>query len=393
MSELTPSYKLEDDLAILKSFHQEADFQANSTLSSLLSLLLAIGLGFAAAFTTLVLPSPSIAAICTVTSITSFVYFCVLQIKSSKKLLPPMEILMRVASSRNSQSAEVIFPLYERYQYQNSEKYDAMLLQYLPAFDTLDIKIDNKPLVEILTAILYRVQFSSPELALTIIETFVRCNATEVFTKLLMLGEGFSSTSPHQRVKSAAREASLLLSAKTNFGAKEDIPAKVKELYRLHFFDNGSSISNERHIWLAHALTQLLPQLTKADANLFDKKHRNQLYTLAGKGYTNISTGRSESELRQAIVLMLGNIEDTDALPVLSELARMDAPTDHERDTRTLARKHLAILTQIKEKQKVGSMLLRASDAPAIAQDQLLRPAHATEEAQPETLLRPHLGE
>ena len=138
-----------------------------------------------------------------------------------------------------------------------------------------------------------------------------------------------------------------------------------------------------------YSLTQLLPTLTKADTELLDKKHRELLYALCKSNQYK----RNYSELKQAIVLALGNMEDTDALSTIFHLAHSDAPTDHEQDTRTMAKKQLAILTKIKEKQKVGSMLLRASDAPATAQEQLLRPAHATQETQPETLLRPHLGE
>ena len=138
-----------------------------------------------------------------------------------------------------------------------------------------------------------------------------------------------------------------------------------------------------------YSLTQLLPTLTKDDAELLDRKHRELLYALCKIDKYK----RNYSELKQAIVLALGNIEDTDAIPTIVVLAYMEAPTDHEQDTRSLARKQLALLTKIKEKQKVGSMLLRASDAPATAQEQLLRPAHATTETQPETLLRAHLGE
>jgi len=392
MSEQPTKPPLEDDVLLLKRFDKEADSREHQTLGLITLIGLAIGFFCAALW----LPPPIVKAICSMAGAINLLYFSILRAgRNAKKILPPFEVLERVAASGDHEAAEVLLPLYERYQYQEGEKYDAILIQYLSALDTLDIKIDYKPLTEILAGILHRVQSSSPELSITIIETFVRCHATEVLTKLLMLSERSAPTSTLQRVRTSAREAIILLSEEADFGAVHEIPAKVKELYRLHFFsDNGSVIHTERHIWLVQALTHLLPRLTKVDAGLFDKKHRTYLHTFATGGSANYnSVGRSASELKQAIVLALGNMEDTDALSTIFHLAHSDAPTDHEQDTRTMAKKQLAILTKIKEKQKVGSMLLRASDAPATAQEQLLRPAHATQETQPETLLRPHLGE
>lgn len=233
----------------------------------------------------------------------------------------------------------------------------------------------------------------SPDVAIAIIEAFVRLNDARILSKLLLLDHEEAPTSNMKRVREAARDAIPLLSARADFGSKQDIPAQIDEYHKLVGMDQNSLVFRaERPLWLRHALTFLLPTLSKQDTAVLDKSHRERLrWLLRQFSGTSVSAiGRSDAEFKQAVLLCLGNIEDVDAIPAISTLAHMDAPMSYEQETRALARKQLARLQKIQSKLAVGETLLRASSAPATGQDQLLRPAALTEETQADLLLRPH---
>jgi len=305
----------------------------------------------------------------------------------------PEAALARLAASHDEQAIAALFRLHEFSLLKMQEPIAKALIAYLQKTTTPEVKIEEILLQDRLLALttecmssMYGGSQSHAGLMVTVIETIARLDVTAALPNLIRIASVTTTVAGGQSVREAASEAVVLLSAHADFGTKADIPAKIKEFYKDNYDVNFSPDTDS---WLMYSLTQLLPTLTKADTELLDKKHRELLYALCKSNQYK----RNYSELKQAIVLALGNMEDTDALPTIFHLAHSDAPTDHEQDTRTMAKKQLAILTKIKEKQKVGSMLLRASDAPATAQDELLRPAHATQETQPETLLRPHLGE
>ncbi len=135
------------------------------------------------------------------------------------------------------------------------------------------------------------------------------------------------------------------------------------------------------------ALTRLLPRLKASDAHLLREPQRVILRgILAGKGY--ISFGKYyDAEFILSILKAFEQVGDWKSLPYVQQLAQ-GAKWPH---VRAAAKECLPYLQALAEKQKPGENLLRASsasEAAGVAPETLLRPASATEEARPETLLR-----
>jgi hypothetical protein len=319
-----------------------------------------------------------------------------------RRLALPYDVLARVAASGDVRASDALVrfhysaldenPVMET---QDADRIIAVVCTYFSALQTMDGVLDSdagKHWIRVVQ------QWGSgrTEVALAIIEACVRLNYADILPKLLVLSDREAPTGTMKQIRQAARDAIPLLSAHADFGSKVDIPAKLDELFRLLVVVNQNNSINlgERHLWLMHALTVQLPLLSKGDVVL-EKKHRHRLHQFlrSGAAAVNNVMGRGEWEFRQAIVLCLSNLEDVEAIPAISAIARMEAPTDYQQETRALARKHLAKLEKIRDKLAVGGTLLRASEAPAAGQDELLRPAAPTEETQAELLLRPSHSE
>ena len=310
----------------------------------------------------------------------------------------PQNALDRIAASSEPQALGFLFELYDTNDERMHKTAAEALTQAIEKAQLPQIMINSltfrENLQNLVTEQLTKSRYHSNHdaaLLIAALETAVKWNITEIVPKLLVVSDHSAPTTNLKRVREAAREAVALLSAHANFGTKAEIPAMIDEFHRLGQMQTYSTEEGLRRVWLRHSLTYLLPTLTKADAALLTKKYRVRLrgwLRTAGE-YSQIGAGRNGSEFKQATLLALGNIEDTEAIGVISDVAHMEAPTDHEQQTRALARTQLAKLATIKEKQAVGSLLLRASDAPATAQEQLLRPASpTTETSEPEQLLR-----
>ena len=137
----------------------------------------------------------------------------------------------------------------------------------------------------------------------------------------------------------------------------------------------------------AGALTRLLPRLKTSDAALLTEAQRVMLRgVLQNKGY--IGFGKyQDAAFMVSILRAFEQVGDWKSLPHVQKLAQ-----DTKRpNVRAAAIECLPYLEALAEKQKPGENLLRASSASEAANmnsDKLLRPADATAEAQPETLLR-----
>ncbi len=391
---------LQDDIRAVKEFVQASQRSNITTENSSCLDSIAIIIGCVTFFVAFVSPIWSLGG-------AAIVAGCILLNKQINKRTAPPElppsVLHRILSSDEEQSFALLFQMYNL----------SLSSVREPVLTTLAAKIRNEPsssrLIDGLTLrekllnlssealekATYRSSNQYTDFALAIVETLMRWNMVEALPTLLVNSNMSAPTGNAKRVRDAIREAIIHLSAQVDFGQKSNLPGMIAELQRLTHLQTSGTGDSSRWLWLKHALTYLLPTLTKADAELLPKKSRLRLYgwLRATNDYSQLVMGRSGSEFKQAILLALGNMEDTDALSAIADVAYMEAPTDHEQQTRALARKQRDLLTKIKEKQAVGSMLLRASDAPATPQDQLLRPAHPTvETVEAEQLLRPQNG-
>lgn len=328
-------------------------------------------------------------------SVVCFVGAVIVGDKSGRVHLPKTT-LQRVAMSGDVRAAEALFVIFALAPAKDKADCEAALAAYFRALPTLEIYAGSHSIQHSLDNILGSQREWHPDLAVAAIEACVRLNFTAILPRLLWIGECAAPTQPMRHVRDAAQEAIPALTAHADFGALNDIPAQIDELYRQMLLNqNPSLIFSERQLWLRHALTNLLPQLSKHNAAILDKKHRDRLHWFVRQfyGYSVGASGRSDAEFKQAILLCLGNIEDIEAIPAIKAVAHMEAPTDYEQETRALARKQLARLEEIRDRLAVGGTLLRASEAPATGQDQLLRPAAPTQEEHAELLLRPHNGQ
>ncbi len=127
-------------------------------------------------------------------------------------------------------------------------------------------------------------------------------------------------------------------------------------------------------------LTELLPRLQASDAHLLNPEQRSIL---------NKSLIQAESGFVKAILKAYEQIGDSTAIPFVEKLTRGEGKAGGDAEVVAAANACLPFLIQRAKQQEQSQTLLRASEGNAAAPENLLRPANATIETQPDTLLRP----
>lgn len=135
------------------------------------------------------------------------------------------------------------------------------------------------------------------------------------------------------------------------------------------------------------ALTRLLPLMKASDAPLLKEPQRVMLRgILASRGYKGFGQYH-DNAFMLSILKAFEQVGDWRSLPHVQKLAQQAKNPD----LRAAALECLPFLQALAEKHKPSENLLRASsasEAAGVAPETLLRPASATEEARPDTLLR-----
>lgn len=135
------------------------------------------------------------------------------------------------------------------------------------------------------------------------------------------------------------------------------------------------------------ALTRLLPRMKASDAPLLKEAQRAVLRSVLAHAGSANTLKEVEIEFTLAALKALEQISDWKSASYVKTLTSPASP----KRIRAAAIECLPYLQALAEKQKPGENLLRASSASEAANtgsNSLLRPADATPEAQPETLLR-----
>lgn len=128
----------------------------------------------------------------------------------------------------------------------------------------------------------------------------------------------------------------------------------------------------------AEALVRLLPTVTEDDAVLLPARRREQLHELAVRR----RPGGAWGDLRMAALKALAVVGDRESLRVISRLA--EAEGDWQvRQTAQICK--TALESRL---ARGGEVLLRPSNVPVASPDELVRPAHGTDEDAPRQLLR-----
>ncbi len=129
-------------------------------------------------------------------------------------------------------------------------------------------------------------------------------------------------------------------------------------------------------------LADLLPRLRASDAALLNAQQRACLCSIL------TDPARELAELRIAILNAFQQVGDSQALPVVEQLADGQAKTPTQKRVREAAQACLPFLRLRAEQEQVSGMLLRAVNVPGMAPEVLLRQAAASEESAPQQLLR-----
>ncbi|MCW3095592.1 MAG: hypothetical protein JWL77_1210 [Chthonomonadaceae bacterium] len=230
-----------------------------------------------------------------------------------------------------------------------------------------------------------------PDLRLAAVAAMARIGDRRDLGTLYAVAAAMAATKGEQAVRTAAQKCLHDLQARLDFGKVESIPDYLKRIctpvtgqansQTVFYFVDADSL---------YALISLLPQLTATNYRqiLPQQVDRDRLYSLLGPAAVG-SYSFDKLKLYREIVRTLERVGDTKSMHALRQVAKMEAPTDGARQLRAAANAALQILRQQFEKEKVGKTLLRASFAPDIQPDELLRPSAPAESAtDPNELLR-----
>jgi len=130
------------------------------------------------------------------------------------------------------------------------------------------------------------------------------------------------------------------------------------------------------------ALCKTLPHLQTEHSSLLNRKQRDSLMRLLTE------PDPDSLDLQRSTVLALANIGDAQALPILEQLASGAWGAGESLELREDARSAFVAIQERIHPGYAGRDLLRASDAPAVSPDGLLRPTTSGAETPPEELLR-----
>ena len=134
---------------------------------------------------------------------------------------------------------------------------------------------------------------------------------------------------------------------------------------------------------LRSLLTQLLPQLTSADAGLLNRSHLAVL-----RRELELEQYNTTLEYSLAIVSALSHIGNQETAQRLQELIKRGAITERQQFIRQAAEQSLPILEARLAREQVSGTLLRASEASPNTTE-LLHPAISPPDTDGETLLQP----
>ena len=204
---------------------------------------------------------------------------------------------------------------------------------------------------------------------------------------LYCVAAGEAATHGEQAVRTAAQTCLHDLQSRLDFGNVAMIPSFLDRI--CNPVDNKQTVGPIIDADSLYALIALLPQLTPANyREILTPRDRDHLYSILTPVVFG-SYGYDKVKLHREVVRTLERVGDTKAIKALSQIANMDAPTDAEKLLRTEAQEAWRYLKQLVEKEKVGKTLLRASYAPDVHPDELLRAATPAESVtDPGELLR-----
>lgn len=150
------------------------------------------------------------------------------------------------------------------------------------------------------------------------------------------------------------------------------------------FLLNSLPVSNGAKAQAVRSLlTQLLPCLTPADANLLNCSHLNALWR-------ELETDSPDTNLNYllAILTALEHVGNRDTALRLRGLIALGAVTENQQHVREAAEKCLISLEARLEQQQISGTLLRAASS-SQNDGELLHPAASRPDAQIKTLLQP----
>ncbi len=226
---------------------------------------------------------------------------------------------------------------------------------------------------------------SIPELHLPVIVALTQFGDRKSINPLYRLAACAAPTQREQAVRAAAQNALHVIQARTDFGGIERIPGCLRTVFGVYSGEVDYVIEAES----LYSLLRLVPLLTRADyRRILDEDARNRLYRhlrppLSGRfAYGQLALCRE-------FLALLARVGDTRAIPAVRTLARMEAPTDAQRQLRAAAKETLTALRAEALKEKESLTLLRGASAPDVAPEELLRAALPAESrTAPEELLR-----
>lgn len=235
----------------------------------------------------------------------------------------------------------------------------------------------------------YEYRFYDTDLNVAVIEALGRLGDKEALNRLYSLANGQAATKREQAVRAAAQKSLYALHTGLDFGSVEAIPKYLNGLF------SYSSATTQSTPYLTdayslYALVALLPRLSAEEYyRIVSPTERERMYGLLERAVANNYFGYEKPRLYREFVCTFERAGDTKAIQTLVHVANMDAPSDGEKQLRSAAKQALRTLRQQVEREKVGKTLLRASMAPGVQPEELLRPAGpAASTTAPSELLR-----
>jgi hypothetical protein len=140
---------------------------------------------------------------------------------------------------------------------------------------------------------------------------------------------------------------------------------------------------------LYDALADLLRQLKPGDAPLLTRPHRKQLNWILEHAIETSYTQHLPETVVLAVLKAWEQVGDVEALPYVEKLAHWKPRNEREKHFQQAAQACLPYLQASANLITEQQTLLRPSHAQNLLTDTLLRPAHFTDEAPHEELLRP----
>lgn len=213
-----------------------------------------------------------------------------------------------------------------------------------------------------------------------------------------------SVQTPDPRLQELQAEAERLLATqiqRTDFGTVMEIPRFVRRLPTVHISEvwAPAGLTWDNCLMAVLTLIQLLPQITPAQAGLLDRdaikrlkqapQTLDRILSCGGSLNLNLSRSNIETDFILALLEALEVVGQEEDLPFVAYHARRDAATPALQRIKARAQEVLSILEARLKEQESQQSLLRASQSPPTATDQLLRPITTSPAEPSHELLRP----